>query len=254
MKERLDSYLSAREQIDIEQINTLIMTGKVIVDGTIETKPGRQISDRNQIQLIGLPRRYPARSAEKLIGAISDFSKYNIHDKISGRVCVDLGASNGGFTQVLLEHGAKKVYCIDVGYGLLDHKLQQDQRVVVLDRHNIKDIDITWFDKADFQYQPWFISSDISFLSIVTVFESLASFAHRSGTSFYGIFLLKPQFEASAQTYKGIIKDESLRQSIKQDVIEKAIKLGFEIIATADSKLTGRKGNIEICLLCRFGI
>jgi 23S rRNA (cytidine1920-2'-O)/16S rRNA (cytidine1409-2'-O)-methyltransferase len=253
MKFRLDEYLSEREQIDLPAVVTLIMTGKVLVDGRPETKPGRQINDRNEIILKERPREFPARSAAKLLGAIESFKAFALEKRIAGHVCVDLGAAHGGFTRVLLDHGARRVYAVDVARGLLDHTIQRDERVTVLDRHNVKSIDASWFDPADLAEQPWFFSCDISFLSLGSVFEAVARFADQSSISFSGIFLLKPQFEASAQTEKGILRDEALRLQIREQMIARATELGYTVRADADSALAGRKGNVEICLLLEYG-
>lgn len=252
MKLRLDEYLSEREQIDLPAVVTLIMTGKVLVDGQPETKPGRRISERNDVVLKERPRLYPARSAEKLTGALQSFQDSDVEGRIRGRICLDLGAAHGGFTRVLLDHGARRIYAIDVARGLLDHSLQQDDRVKVLDRHNIKHIEAAWFDPEDLKDLPWFITCDISFLSLYTVLQALADFSLKHHIVFSGIFLLKPQFEASQATERGILRDEGLRLEIRDRRIDQARGLGYTVLGAADSVLPGRKGNVEICLALEF--
>jgi 23S rRNA (cytidine1920-2'-O)/16S rRNA (cytidine1409-2'-O)-methyltransferase len=252
---RLDRYLSEREQIDLPVIVSLIMTGKVLVDGRPETKPGRQISERNSIVLKERPRQYPARSASKLLGAMESFralSVESIESRIAEHICVDLGASHGGFTRVLLDRGARRVYAVDVARGLLHHSLQRNERVIVLDRHNVRFIDASWFDAADLALQPWFFTCDISFLSLATVLEAVAGFAARNSLSFSGIFLLKPQFEASKHTEKGILRDEELRLKICKEMMDRAVTLGYTVHGAADSVLAGRRGNVEICLFLEY--
>lgn len=255
MKKRLDQFIALQENLPLPIAQSLIMTGAVLIDGHPEYKIGRIVNDQqNQITLRKEPRQHPSRAANKLLGGLTDFQDFEIIDKIEGRICVDLGASHGGFTSVLLEKGAKRVYSIDVSRGLLDYRLQQNNRVVVLDKHNVRHIDQSWFSSSDFQNQPWFITSDISFLSIKTIVTELCKFATGSNLCFYGIFLLKPQFEASNQTEKGILADPSLRLGIIENTINYCQELGYQVIATADSKLAGRKGNVEVCLFLSFNV
>ncbi|MBW7859350.1 MAG: hypothetical protein H3C43_13910 [Leptonema sp. (in: Bacteria)] len=254
MKKRLDQFITLQENLPLPIAQSLIMTGAVLVDGSPEFKIGRIVNEQNQISLRKEPRQHPSRAADKLLGGLTDFQDFQIIEKIKDRICVDLGASHGGFTSVLLEKGAKKVYSIDVSRGLLDYRLQQDNRVVVLDKHNVRHIDQGWFSNSDFQNQPWFVTSDISFLSIRTIVTELSKFATGANLSFYGIFLLKPQFEASNQTEKGILADPSLRSRIIENTINYCQELGYQVIATADSKLAGRKGNVEVCLFLSFNM
>ena len=103
--------------------------------------------------------KYPSRAAFKLTGAVADF---NLADRIRGRVCLDLGAAHGGFSRVLLENGARRVYALDVAYGIFDYSLRMDKRVVVLERRNVRRIAHDWFEEGDFR-EPWFVTCDLSF-------------------------------------------------------------------------------------------
>lgn len=244
---RLDEFLTARDGYELRVSVSLIMTGKVLVDDRPETRPGRGITEKNVVIVREPPRDMPARSGEKLRGAIEEFGLV-----LNGRICLDIGAAHGGFTSVLLDAGAARVYAVDVARGMLDFSLRRRDDVVALDRHNIREIRADWFTASDLLESPWFVVCDVSFLSLSRVLEVMAGFARGVPLSFDGVFLLKPQFEASQQTEKGILRDEGLRDAIVERSLDAARSLGYDVRGCAPARLRGRKGNQEYCLYLAF--
>jgi len=232
---------------DEQTANGLILSGRVLVNDTKETRAGCLIPSDAKIELLE-EREYVSRSALKLLGAIEAFQP-----SVQGRVCIDLGASTGGFTQVLLLNGAKRVYAIDVAYGFLDFSIRSDERVVVLERKNVRDISKEWFLVEDFaSASPFFIVCDISFMSLRTVLRSVVLFFQREEAPFDGIFLFKPQYEASRLTEKGVMKDESLVESLLESFREFATGLGCRVNGIAPSRIRGTKGNQEYVIALSY--
>jgi 23S rRNA (cytidine1920-2'-O)/16S rRNA (cytidine1409-2'-O)-methyltransferase len=223
----------------------LILSGRVIANGQKEIHSGILIDPDAKIEIINI-KKYVARSAEKLIGALDDF-KIDVTD----RICIDLGSSTGGFVQVLLKRGAEKIYAVDVGYGILDYSLRSNATVVVLERHNVRQIQASWFQEDDMKIfrngesKHLLITCDISFMSIRTVLKALSSFLSLNNISCEGIFLLKPQFEDSKNTKEGIITDETLRSNIVDEAIAYAMTLGFKCTGVQPAKIKGSHGNQE---------
>ncbi len=207
-------------------------------------------------------RKYPSRAAEKLLGAFEDLSaSEDLSDEDrsllspEGMVCVDLGASHGGFSKVLKEKGALRIYAVDVAYGIFDYSLRKDPAVVVLERKNARDIQESWFLPEDLRRNSsgsgkpdLFIVSDLSFISLKTIMNSLIVFLKETRCTAAGLLLIKPQFEAGALTEKGILTDDSLRNRITEDVCSHARSLGFRVISLVPSRLKGTKGNQEYIL------
>ncbi len=169
---------------------------------------------------------------------------------VENAICIDLGASHGGFTRLLLEKGAHRVYAVDVAYGILDYGLRNDPRVVVLERTHVKNITLQWLLPEDRDpLALLFITCDISFLSIKNVLRWVAEALRSSSRNAGGLFLIKPQFESSRSTVKGVIKDESLRQKIVNGVMEEAENLGYIVKQCVESPQRGFRGNVEFFLL-----
>jgi 23S rRNA (cytidine1920-2'-O)/16S rRNA (cytidine1409-2'-O)-methyltransferase len=242
---RLDDLLVLRGH-DLNEAKSLILSGLVFVDGRRETRAGIEVSEESVIE-VRQSRKYVSRSALKLIGAIREF-----RPEIANRICIDLGASTGGFTQVLLEAGARRVYAVDVAYGILDYSIRSDERVVVLERRNVREIAPDWFREAEFATEIPFIVCDISFMSLRTVLDSLRRFADGIGISFEGIFLLKPQFEASDRTQRGVITDEVLRSEILDDFLKFAVASRFKVLGVAPADIRGAKGNQEYTVYLKY--
>jgi len=153
-----------------------------------------------------------------------------MENEVRDAICIDVGASHGGFTRTLLEHGAKRVYAVDVAYGIFDYNLRIDPRVRTLERRNARNIDPSWFvDRMeDNPEKKLFITCDVSFISLKTMLQSIAMFLPKSGMNFvHGLFLVKPQFEDSKATRRGILLDENRREEIVEAILVEARKLGF---------------------------
>ena len=162
--------------------------------------------------------------------------------ELKDKVCIDVGASTGGFTDCMLMHGAKKVYAVDVGYGQLDWKLRNDDRVVCMERHNARIMNPDWFSEI-----PAFASVDVSFISIKLILPRLAECLANDGEA---VVLVKPQFEAGRGKVgkNGVVRDAQTHEEVLNNAIAFAIENGFGIKAVDYSPITGPKGNIEFLL------
>ena len=193
-------------------------------------------------------RRYPGRAAYKLLGALEDMP--DLRAMIEGRVCLDIGAAHGGFTRVLLEAGAAKVYALDVAYGMLDFNLRRDERVVPLERKNVRHIERSWFAPEDFTHAPWFLTCDAAFISLGTVLAAVAPvLAEAPPVAWDGVFLVKPQFEDSRSAEGGVVRDQARRLELLEAVRERARTLGLVVGVDRPARITGQKGNQEYCLV-----
>ena len=161
---------------------------------------------------------------------------------LKDRVCVDIGASTGGFTDCMLMHGAKKVFAVDVGYGQLDWKLRNDERVVCMERHNARFMNLDWFDE-----QPSFASIDVSFISIGLIIPRLNECLSTGGAA---AVLVKPQFEAGRDKIgkNGVVRDKKTHIEVLTNAIEHVRSNGFSVHGIEFSPITGPKGNIEFLL------
>lgn len=215
----------------------LIMAGEVRVNGEIILKSSAQIPEDAHVALAEKPR-YVSRGGEKLQAALVAFGL----EDLDGRICVDMGASTGGFTDCLLQHGAKKVYAVDVGHGILHWKIRQDKRVVVMEKTNARFL-------GEFPEEIDIITIDASFISA----KILLPVARRILIKDEGmvILLVKPQFEAGRQESargEGVIKDPAIHKSVLTSVITSASENGFFPIGLIPSPLKGPKGNREFLL------
>jgi 23S rRNA (cytidine1920-2'-O)/16S rRNA (cytidine1409-2'-O)-methyltransferase len=216
------------------QAQRLIMAGQVRVSGQVVLKPAIKFPRASEIS-VDAPPLFVSRGGEKLIGALEAFDRMDI----AGRVCADIGASTGGFTDCLLQHGATKVYAVDVGYGVLHWKLRNDARVVVMERTNARYL-------TGFPEPVSLITIDASFISLkifLPVFKQW--FAEGKGEV---IALIKPQFEAGRkETAKGdgVIRDPLVHQKVLEEILSTAEKEGYAITGLIRSPLLGPKGNTE---------
>jgi len=214
-------------------VQSLIIRGKVSVENRIETKPGLLISPAKRIVVNMAQRKYVSRGGEKLEPVFEE-RWIDVKDFI----CLDIGASTGGFTDSLLQHGAAKVYAVDVGHGQLDQKLRLDPRVIVMEKVNIRDL-------AILPEQVDLITIDVSFISLRLVLPLCHRFLIPEGSI---IALCKPQFEADRATVsqgKGVIKDSNTRGKILAEFCSWLVQHSFFIINEATSPLAGPKGNLE---------
>jgi len=233
-KPRLDALLHQRGFFDSRAgAQAAVMAGEVYVDGRCIDKAGTRVAPGVHIKIKPRSLKYVSRGGRKLEGAIRDMAV-----DIEGKVVLDVGASTGGFTDCLLKHGARKVYALDVGHGLIDEKLRVDRRVVLLERVNVRRATPDMFDE-----QPEMAVVDVSFISLKLVLPVLKSFG--IGTV---IALVKPQFEvgrADASRGKGVIRDPKTRKKAINGIIFFAESVGFKVVDKAQSVLSGPKGNVE---------
>lgn len=239
MKERLDVLLVNKGLAESrEKAKRTIMAGLVTVDGRVEDKPGTTFDTESQIEVKGRECPYVSRGGLKLEKAIDEWGV-----ECGGKVCMDMGASTGGFTDCMIQHGASKVYAIDVGYGQLDYKLRTDDRVVNMEKTNIR-----YLDTALIEEPIDLISIDVSFISLSHMFPVAAKVLSENGQV---VCLVKPQFEAGREQVGkgGIVRDPSVHKEVINNVIAYAADNGLYPHRLSHSPIKGTKGNIEYILL-----
>jgi 23S rRNA (cytidine1920-2'-O)/16S rRNA (cytidine1409-2'-O)-methyltransferase len=247
-KERLDVLLVSGGFFESrERAQAVIMTGAVKVDGQPALKAGTRYPGDALIEVAGDPLKYVSRGGLKLERALDEWSI-----DLTGAVCVDIGASTGGFTDLMLRRGAGRVYAIDVGYGQLDWKLRGDARVVNLERTNVRYLD-TGLIKDD----PDFISIDVSFISLALVLPVAAELLRRGSAHLPEhpgqlVALVKPQFEAGREQVGkgGIVRDPNVRAEVIEKVRGYAADSGLAVLGVTESPITGAKGNVEYLMRC----
>ena len=242
-RERLDKLLVDRGlAASRERAAALVMAGNVLVDGHRAGKPGNQVDVLSEIALRGEDHPYVSRGALKLVQGLDTFAI-----DPTGMVALDVGASTGGFTDVLLRRGATRVYAIDVGYGQLAWSLRQDPRVVVIERENVRNMDLALVpEAADLAV------IDVSFISLTLVLPRVAELLRvPSGKPL--IVLVKPQFEVGRDQVArgGVVRDEAVRRSAVDKVRTWATANGFTAHEDIESPITGPAGNVEYLLLLR---
>ena len=234
-KERLDILLVEKGIFPTrEKAKSAIMAGEVLVEGERVNKSGQRIKAESNISVIKKETAYVSRGGEKLEKALKVF---NVN--VKGKRVIDVGASTGGFTDCLLKFGAKKVYCIDVGYGQIAWKLQKDNRVAVIDRTNIRYLTA---DKFNDLFE--LATIDVSFISLDKVLPAVYSLIKERGEV---VALIKPQFEAGREFIQkgGLVKRVEVHQMVIERVSEKAQEMGFSIHGLTFSPLKKTSGNIE---------
>ncbi|MGN0704923.1 MAG: TlyA family RNA methyltransferase [Lentihominibacter sp.] len=241
MKNRLDVMLTEKNMFPSrEKAKASIMAGLVYVDGQRIDKPGTPVDENAEITVREALCPYVSRGGLKLEKALElfDFT-------LDGAVAVDIGASTGGFTDCMLQKGARKVFAIDVGYGQLDWKLRNDPRVVNMEKVNIRYLDMDTVDK-DID----FISIDVSFISLKLVFPVAAQLLAETGSL---VCLVKPQFEAGRSQVgrKGIVRDPAVHREVIENVAGYAADNGLYCHGLTYSPVTGTKGNIEYLMFLR---
>lgn len=243
MKERLDILLVKRRLAPSrEKAKALIMAGCVLVNGEREDKAGTMFADTAEIVIKGNTLRYVSRGGLKLEKAMQQFALI-----LEGCVCMDVGASTGGFTDCMLQNGAEKVYAVDVGYGQLDWKLRQDGRVVCMEKTNIR-----YVTPEDIPEQIDFASIDVSFISLSKVLGPVQKLLREEGEI---VCLIKPQFEAGREKVgkKGVVRDPAVHREVIRTVADCARQLGFALLELDFSPVKGPEGNIEYLLHLRNG-
>lgn len=238
MKERLDVLMVKRGLIESrEKAKAVIMSGIVYVDGQKEDKAGTAFNSEADIEIRGAALAYVSRGGLKLKKAVEAFGV-----KLSGKICMDVGASTGGFTDCMLQNGAVRVYAVDVGHGQLAWKLRNDPRVVCMEKKNIR-----YVTPEDIGEPVSFASIDVSFISLTKVLGPVKQLLTETGEI---ICLIKPQFEAGREKVgkKGVVREKSTHLEVVQMVCGSAGKLGFEILNLDFSPIKGPEGNIEYLL------
>jgi 23S rRNA (cytidine1920-2'-O)/16S rRNA (cytidine1409-2'-O)-methyltransferase len=233
-KVRVDILLVERGLVDSRsQAQRLVMAGQVRADGQVVKKPSVAVSQDVELTIDTLPK-YVSRGGEKLAPALETFAV-----DVSEQVCADVGASTGGFTDCLLQHGAVRVYAIDVGQGLLHWNLRQNDRVVVMEGINAR-------YQKDLPEPISLITIDVSFISIKALLPVVRNWFHANGGQV--IALIKPQFEAGRKETsrgKGVIRDPEVHRQVLREVLSFAQEQGFTVNGLIQSPLVGPKGNVE---------
>ena len=221
MKERLDVLLVKRNLADSrEKAKAIIMSGNVFVEGQREDKAGTTFPEEVNIEVRGHVLPYVSRGGLKLEKAMKEF-----HVTVDGKVCTDVGSSTGGFTDCMLQNGAKKVFAIDVGRGQLDWKLRQDPRVVCMEKTNIR-----YVTPEDLGEPVDFSSIDVSFISLTKVLGAIRAYLTDDGEKV---------------GKKGVVREKSTHHEVIEKVTEFAVSIGFSVLEITFSPIKGPEGNIE---------
>lgn len=236
MKERLDVLLLSLGYAESrEKAKAIIMSGQVFVDGQREDKAGSMFdSEKVQIEVKGSTLKYVSRGGLKLEKALDKF-ELTLQDK----VCMDIGASTGGFTDCMLQNGAKKVYSVDVGHGQLAWKLRNDERVVCMEKTNFR-----YVTTEHIQEPLDFASCDVSFISLTKILIPARNLLRNKGEM---VCLIKPQFEAGKDKVgkKGVVREPEIHEEVVQKILDFAYLVGFDILDLNFSPIKGPEGNIE---------
>lgn len=238
MKERLDILLVSRGlAVSREKAKAIIMSGNVFVNSNREDKAGSMFDEKCIIEVKGNTLKYVSRGGLKLEKAMANFDV-----SIAEKICMDVGASTGGFTDCMLQNGAVKVYAVDVGHGQLAWKLRQDERVVCMEKTNIRYVtDENILEKIEFS------SIDVSFISLTKVLLPVKKLLSEAGQV---VCLIKPQFEAGREKVgkKGVVRDIGVHEEVIKKVIEYAVSIGYNVLNLDFSPIKGPEGNIEYLL------
>lgn len=235
MKERLDILLvKSGIAASREKAKAIIMSGIVYVEGQKEDKAGQTFEEKVNIEVRGNTLKYVSRGGLKLEKAIKCFNV-----SVEGKICMDIGASSGGFTDCMLQNGAKKVYAVDVGHGQLDWKLRNDRRVAVMEKTNIR-----YVLPEDVGEVIDFASIDVSFISLSKVLPAVYNLLTDKGEI---VALIKPQFEAGREKVgkKGVVKEKSTHIEVIEACFEYAKNNNFAVCELEFSPIKGPEGNIE---------
>ena len=232
-KQRLDVALVERGLCETRsKAQSLIMARRILVNGQHVDKAGANVADDDELRIEELEHPWVGRGGMKLAHALREFGI-----SVDGKICADVGASTGGFTDVMLKSGAKKVYAIDVGYGQIDVSLRNDPRVV-----NREKVNARYLTAADFEDVIEFVSIDVSFIPLKLILPAVATFLRGELVA-----LIKPQFEVGkADVGKGgIVRDETKRAAVVDAVVALAGELGFNVRGVIESPVKGAEGNVE---------
>lgn len=235
MKKRIDVLLFERGLAPSrEKARTLIMAGSVYVNNQKFDKPGDTVSDDAEIEVRGSTLKYVSRGGLKLEKAMQLFPI-----DLNGKICMDIGASTGGFTDCMLQNGAQKVYSVDVGYGQLAWQLRQDPRVVNLERTNAR-----YLTREQVPEEIDFFSVDVSFISLRIILPAVRPLLRDGGQA---VCLIKPQFEAGREKVgkKGVVRDRAVHEEVVETICRFALENGYSVLGLTFSPVKGPEGNIE---------
>lgn len=235
MKKRLDILVTERGLAESrEKAKTLIMAGQVYVDNQKADKPGDTFSEDAQVEVRGKGLQYVSRGGLKLEKAMKQFGL-----TLTDKICMDVGASTGGFTDCMLQNGACKVYSVDVGYGQLAWSLRTDPRVVNLERTNAR-----YLTKEQIPEEIGFFSVDVSFISLTIILPAVRPLLAEHGQA---VCLIKPQFEAGREKVgkKGVVRDQAVHREVIEKIRDFALENGFSVLGLTYSPVKGPEGNIE---------
>lgn len=237
-KKRLDqAVLSRGLAASRQRARALIMSGKILVNRKLIDKPGLAVAGQDEILLKEDDQPFVSRGGLKLEAALREFAI-----ETAGKICLDVGASTGGFTDCLLQHGARKVYAVDVGYGQLAWKLRQDPRVVVLERTNIRHLPVdTVGESVDL------VTIDVAFISLKIVVPAVLKFTTANAAV---LALIKPQFEVGKGLVGkgGVVRDPKLHRQVIDELTAFLCRLPLSVAGVIDSPITGPKGNKEFLI------
>jgi 23S rRNA (cytidine1920-2'-O)/16S rRNA (cytidine1409-2'-O)-methyltransferase len=246
MKMRLDKLLLARQLVPTrEKAQALVLAGRVLVNDQKVDKPGSSVTEDAPIRILGDDLRYVSRGGFKLEAALQ---RWKID--LTGRFCLDVGASTGGFTDCMLQHGAAKVLAVDTGYGQIAQKLRDDPRVRLMERTNARHI-----KRGDLPSGTTFLGMDVSFISATLILPAVIPAAFdQAGERGESVVLVKPQFEAGREHIGkgGIVRDPAAHQLAINRVRACMETLGGEAVEITDSPILGAEGNREFLLYARF--
>lgn len=239
MKKRLDILVYEKGFTDSrEKAKAIIMSGQVYVDNQKADKCGTSYDENVKIEVRGNTQKYVSRGGLKLEKAIDNFD-FDLKDKIT----MDIGASTGGFTDCMLQNGASKVYSIDVGYGQLAWKLRNDERVVCMEKTNVR-----YITEEQVPDKPQFASVDVSFISLTKVIPPALNVMSDDAQL---VCLIKPQFEAGREKVgkKGVVRDKKVHEEVILKIIDFAFEIGLNVIGIDFSPIKGPEGNIEYLIM-----
>src|SRR5437763_8275753 len=232
-RQRLDVALVERGLVETRtKAQSLIMARRILVNGQHVDKAGANVGDDDELRIEELEHPWVGRGGMKLAHALREFEI-----SVEGKICADIGASTGGFTDVMLKNGAKKVYAIDVGYGQLDASLRNDPRVVNREKMNARYLHASSFDEPiDF------VSIDVSFISLKLILPAVKTFLRDELVA-----LVKPQFEGGKHDVGkgGMVRDDAKRNAAVQSFVALAREIGFDVRGVIESPIKGAEGNIE---------
>ncbi len=242
MKKRLDVLVFEKGFADSrERAKAIIMSGNVYVNNQKADKPGTQYDEDAPLEVRSSGLKYVSRGGLKLEKAMTSFDL-----NLQGATSLDIGASTGGFTDCMLQNGAKKVYSVDVGYGQLAWKLRTDERVVNMERTNFRNV-----TKEDIAEDIDFFSVDVSFISLRIILPVARTLLSKEGR---GVCLIKPQFEAGREKVgkKGVVRDKKVHAEVIETIVNFTLESGFDVLGLDFSPVKGPEGNIEYLMYVKI--